>query len=357
MRLHNGRWRGGFSQALRSTAARAAFPFAKDFRMPDSDPKDFRPPSSLPRRASPVGWVLAGVAGAAALAGAAWWFGWVPPSARTAEPPATQAPEPRVAEAPASVPEPVASGPQHPVDSAQAPPPPSLKDSDAFITQALGEWLGSDRIAALLHLDDIVRRIVVTVDNLPRTQAPSRLWPVQPAPQHLAVQAEPGSAVDENGAPLHATIAPANAARYQALVALVEAIPRDRAVLLYRQLYPLFQQTYVDLGYPKGYFNDRLVAVLGHLQETPEPRGPLRLQLTRVQGDVPSTRPWVRYEFADPHLQALSSGQKMMLRIGPENARRVKAVLADVRRRLVSANAPAQATAVPAPSVAASAAP
>ncbi|MFD1839753.1 DUF3014 domain-containing protein [Paracidovorax cattleyae] len=326
--------------------------------MPDTDPQDFRPPSSLPRRASPVGRVLAGVAGAAALAGAAWWFGWIPPSARTAGPaPAAQAPEPPAAAAPAPEPESVASGPQHPVDATQAPPPPALKDSDAFIAQALGEWLGRDRIAALLPLDDIVRRIVVTVDNLPRPQAPSRLWPVQPAPQHLAVQAEPGSAVDENGAPLHATIAPANAARYQALVALVEAVPRDRAVDLYRQLYPLFQQTYVELGYPKGYFNDRLVAVLGHLQETPEPRGPLRLQLTRVQGDVPSTRPWVRYEFADPHLQALSSGQKMMLRIGPENARRVKAVLADIRRRLVSANAPAQAMAVPAPSVAASAAP
>ncbi len=63
----------------------------------------------------------------------------------------------------------------------------------------------------------------------------------------------------------------------------------------------------------------------------------------------------MRYEFADPHLQALSAGQKMMLRIGPENARRVKAVLADVRKRLVAGGA-SPATGTPVPSASAPAA-
>ena len=29
--------------------------------------------------------------------------------------------------------------------------------------------------------------------------------------------------------------------------------------LVYQRLYPLFQQSYEDLGYPGKYFNDRLV--------------------------------------------------------------------------------------------------
>ncbi|WCM95021.1 DUF3014 domain-containing protein [Acidovorax sp. NCPPB 2350] len=321
--------------------------------MPDRDLLDFRPPSSIRSRASPLPWVAAGTAVLAA-AGAAWWFGWLPPREQAPPPPVAQAPSSR---APAAPPATVA-WPQHPVappedDSAALP---SLDGSDAVFEHALAEWLGARSVADRLRMDSFVRRIVVTVDNLPRAQAPSRLWPVQPVPGHFLVQADAAASREEalddsgeGGAPLQAAIAPANAARYEALVVLAEAVPRDRAVALYRQFYPLFQQAYMDLGYPKGYFNDRLVAVLGHLLQTPEPAGPLRVRLTRVQGAVPSTRPWVRYEFADPHLQALSSGQKAMLRLGPENARRLKVVLADLRRRIATGEQPARAASGAAP--------
>jgi hypothetical protein len=60
------------------------------------------------------------------------------------------------------------------------------------------------------------------------------------------------------------------------------------------------------------------------------------VQLTQVHGEVPSTRPWVRYEFADPKLEALSAGQKMLVRMGSDNARRLKAVLAELRRRVAT---------------------
>ena len=60
---------------------------------------------------------------------------------------------------------------------------------------------------------------------------------------------------------------------------------------------------------------------------------------------MPSTRPWVRYEFADPQLQALSSGQKALVRMGPDNARRLKAVLADLRHRLAAGAVPPRAAA------------
>jgi len=45
-------------------------------------------------------------------------------------------------------------------------------------------------------------------------------------------------------------------------------------------------------------------------------------------------RPWVMVEFADEEVEERSSGQKLMLRIGKDNARRLKAKLAELRTAL-----------------------
>ena len=43
---------------------------------------------------------------------------------------------------------------------------------------------------------------------------------------------------------------------------------------LYLHFYPLFQQAYQSLGYPNGYFNDRLVATIDNLLAAPDVSGP-----------------------------------------------------------------------------------
>ena len=97
----------------------------------------------------------------------------------------------------------------------------------------------------------------------------------------------------------------------------------DALVDLYRRYYPRLQAAYVDLGYPDGYFNDRVIEVIDHLLETPDSTAPASL-----------VRPHVLYEFADPELEALSAGQKLLIRMGPENATRSKAALAQLRERI-----------------------
>ena len=96
----------------------------------------------------------------------------------------------------------------------------------------------------------------------------------------------------------------------------------------YRRFYPLFQKAYEQLGYPDAYFNDRLVEVIDHLLEAPVPAEPILL-----------VRPNVLYVFADPELEALSSGQKLMLRMGPDNSANLKRFLDQFRDRL-TANRP-----------------
>ena len=269
-------------------------------------------------------------------AGGAWWW-WQhaqAPVAPPAPPPAVASTSPVEAAPPALPASEPASGPQNPVE-ALAPPDaalPALVGSDDHVARALGELLGARDIAAFLQMDGLVRRVVATVDNLGREHAPARLWPVNPTPERFAVAGSgPVQTIDLD-----------NAARYGALVRWIESVDMERAVALYARLYPLFQQAYEELGYPGRYFNDRLVAVIDHLLQAPEPAGPLVVKLTEVKGDVPSTRAWVRYEFADPQLQSLSSGQKIMVRVGLENERRLKARLKALRA-LVATGAVAKA--------------
>lgn len=290
--------------------------------MPERDAQDFHPRS----KPFPAGAAAAAVA-VAAVAGAAWWYWQRPaPVAEVPPPPAAAAAEP----APALEPTPPqqAPGPHNPVDALEPPAAslPALQDADAHVAQALAGLLGRDKLGSFLQADGFVRRAVATVDNLARAQAPARLWPVHPAPQRFQVEGGEGQE----------TIAAANAARYRAFVAFAEAVPMDAAVKLYAQLYPLFQTAYEELGYPRGYFNDRLIAVIDHLRAAPEPEGPLQVRLTKVEGEVPSVQPWVRYEYADPALQSLSSGQKMLVRMGLDNERRLKAVLGELRRRIAT---------------------
>ena len=61
------------------------------------------------------------------------------------------------------------------------------------------------------------------------------------------------------------------------------------------------------------------------------------MRLTEVKGPVQPVRPWVRYEYADPQLESLSSGQKIMVRVGLENERRLKASLRGFREQIATA--------------------
>lgn len=117
---------------------------------------------------------------------------------------------------------------------------------------------------------------------------------------------------------------------------LAESVNTTRAVDVYLRLYPLLQRAYEELGYPKRYFNDRLIEVINQLLATPNAtEQAIKVQLTEVKGSIPSVRPWVRYEFADPALESLSAGQKILLRVGPVNQRRLKAKLAAIRQELL----------------------
>jgi hypothetical protein len=104
------------------------------------------------------------------------------------------------------------------------------------------------------------------------------------------------------------------------MVAAVSQLDAKQLGALYIHYYPLFQESYQNLGYPNGYFNDRLVEVIDNLLATPEPKGPIEL-----------VRPNVMYTYADPALEGRTAGQKLLIRMGAENAKAIKAKLTELR--------------------------
>lgn len=222
--------------------------------------------------------------------------------------------------APASEP-----GVRYPLEGAASAPAGSASAPPADLTQAISALVGRAG-RAMLQLGDFPRRFVATVDNLGRAHAPPLVWPVNPAPGRFTTTQRAGDST---------VIAPSNRERYDALVQLIESIDVARAAALYRTIYPQLQEAYRQLGYPNAYFNDRFVEVIDQMLATPEV-DPVAVQLTEVKGPVASTRPWVRYEFADPRLENLSAGQKILLRVGPEHRRRLKSKLVAVRAALTN---------------------
>lgn len=263
------------------------------------------------RERSSVGWWIGGLIVIAVAVALGVYFGANRP--RPSEVPATATTTPPPAPATPVV--------QHPISEAangtpQAPPEPlpALADSDSTVADALSTLAGGRDLADILIARAIIPRIVATIDALPSRKLGTNILPVRGAPGKFQVERRGGGDV----------IAASNSDRYAEYLRIVEAVDPAAAVAWYVRFYPLFQQAYRDLGYPNGYFNDRLIAVIDHLLAAPDPSGPVAIRKTETT-----------FAYADPALESLSAGQKMLVRIGPDDEATVKTKLRAIRAALV----------------------
>jgi hypothetical protein len=288
-------------------------------------PQERPPQPPEPKVAGPLAW-LVGAAVIALLAGIAyWWYAThhAKPVAQAVEPEEraqastaeTAAEVARKAEPPVRYPiERVAEaqGGTDPLQPAggSALPLPGLDESDAAVLGALDAVIDARTLREVIVPTEIVRRFVVTIDNLPREIVPGRLRAMRAAPGGFAIARTDG----------RTTQAAENAGRYTVAVGLATSVDLRRLVAIYVKFYPLLQQEYRALGYPNSHFNDRVVEAIDDLLAAPEPREPPAL-----------VQPKVLFQYADPALESLSAGQKMMIRMGPAHAQRVKARLKELR--------------------------
>jgi hypothetical protein len=263
-------------------------------------------------------WWSAGIVIAGAIAVGVYYRYYSPmpatPPQHQAAPPQAAAPAPAI---------------QHPIPSsaeqqAQQTPLPPLDQSDPIVRDSLIGLLGKPAVAKFLVPHQVVRDLVVTVDNLPRKKVAAELRPLQPTAGDTAVDTQ-GGATD---------LSQQNYQRYAELMDVVRTSDPKALAAVYFRLYPLFQQAYENLGYPGKYFNDRMVQAIDSLLATPDVPGPISL-----------VRPKVFYQFADPKLEALPAGQKVLIRMGPQNAGIVKQKLQQLRAAITAQ--PPQMSAAP----------
>lgn len=222
------------------------------------------------------------------------------------------------------------------VPRAAAGPPILPNEVNTVVAQAIGgqrSWL------RLIYPEPLARRFVATVDGLGNKVAPNDLWLFKPVPGEIKL-------VPSSKQPGTQLIRRANSQRYANFVQWLLRTDNAKLLALYERMYPLLQQTYVDLGHPDGYFNDRVIEVIDLMLATPVAKPPLRVQpasldkvpakalsvITGTSATVPQ-RP--RYEFSDPQLESLATGQKLLLRIGTQNAALLKPKLKALRSGLI----------------------
>ncbi|HUH56678.1 MAG TPA: DUF3014 domain-containing protein [Rhodanobacter sp.] len=224
------------------------------------------------------------------------------------------------------------SSPLHPIAQAAVPAVastaalPPLGSSDTEVVDALVALAGEGSLRELLVSTQVVARIVATIDALPRHALGTLMLPAHPPKGGFAT-------AEANG---QLAMAAENSERYAPYIEVMKSVDPAALVAWYAHAYPLFQQAYQELGYPHGYFNDRLIEVIDHLLAAPELAQPALLQ--RVKS---------HYAFADPSLESLSAGQKLLLRTGPANEALIKAKLRAIRAALIGTHLPATGRSVP----------
>jgi hypothetical protein len=199
-------------------------------------------------------------------------------------------------------------------------PLPPLAESDGFVRNLVGALSTRPELAQWLARDDLVQLFVVSVDNVAEGRSPRN---------HLGFL-RPKAPFRVTGDPAKPRVDPASWARYDPIGDVVASLDPAATVQLYRELLPLFQQSYEQLGYPGRSFDARFHEAIEQLLATPVPE------------ESPRVEPFVeRYLWSDPALEALPQAQKQMLRMGPHNVERIQSKLREIRAALAAGSSPA----------------
>ncbi len=190
---------------------------------------------------------------------------------------------------------------------------PSVGESDDFLRDIAARLSSHAEWLSWLATDDLVRRFVAGVDEIARGDLPT-------SQAGFLVPKRGFSAVSRAG---RSYLGTESQARFNRLAAVVAGLDARRVADLYTRLRPLFRDTYRELGYPKADFDAALAKAIQKVLETPDLN-------TRAEV-VPALR---SYKYADPRLEALPPVQKLMLRLGPDNAGLVKAKLREIAAAL-----------------------
>ena len=190
---------------------------------------------------------------------------------------------------------------------------PPLDASDDLIRRLLAVLSDHPDVLAWLLGDDLIRHVVVAVDNVADGVSPRR------ALRGLA----PSGAFRIAGHGDDLRLHPGSYTRYDPVADAIAEADVPGLVGVIRTTMPLLESAYDELGRPDRGFPEALLAALDRLVAVPVPQEPVLL-----------TARTLRYQFADPTLERLDPASKHLLRFGPDNQRKVQATLARLAEEL-----------------------
>ncbi|WP_290652849.1 DUF3014 domain-containing protein [Idiomarina sp.] len=198
--------------------------------------------------------------------------------------------------------------PQPEPEPVQEPQLPALDESTPTVLQTLDT---SGVVIQPLKSSQLVRDAVVIIDNLRNgTLVRDRTIVQRPDGRFQVMEIDGELYIDER-----------SYQRYDALVDWFVSIEEQALIKNYELFKPLMQQAYGEIGYPDADFTDAMLEAIDVLLATPVPE-----TLVQVKDDE------VMYTYADPAYEGLPPAQKQLLRMGPDNIKRIKQKLRDIRR-------------------------
>ena len=175
-----------------------------------------------------------------------------------------------------------------------------LGASDPAVREFAAALSTNPEFAKWLLTKDLVRKFVVSVDNIANGLSPRpHIDFFAPQGVFLVSRTKTGTTID-----------PAAFRRYDPVVAVALSLDAAAAARLYRAVKPLIKEAYDELGYPGVDFDETLVRAMGELLETPVVEGPIKLEQKVLS-----------FSMTDPALEGLSPAQKNLLRLGPRGVR------------------------------------
>lgn len=204
---------------------------------------------------------------------------------------------------------------EQPEPQVQVDPEPAIiiDTSDAAIKSALLNIANTPMIGRLLVNDSLLQRFVVTVTNTANSDSAPNFQPLVPPTQSFRIYQQ----ADKNW------IDAASYKRYTGYVEALETLDNEQLLALYATYLPDIQEIYSEIGNPRTAFSEVFVDALDELLDTPEIPTPVEVYSDSVM-----------YKFKDQRFENLSLPQKQLLRMGPDNMRRVKAKLRELKQAL-----------------------
>lgn len=209
---------------------------------------------------------------------------------------------------------PVLSEPAEIIPIVVEPVLPELNGSDIYIKEELAAMANGAALTNYLVSEEVIRKFVVMVENMSRGEFPERNRP-------LVNPAEPMQ-ITELGSEFFLMDAQSYQ-RFSALISALTNVSTDRTIELYRQLLPLFQEAYAELGLRNSDFTEVTLLAIDNVLNARTAAQPQQL-----------TRPTLNYLYANPDIENYTDVEKLLMRLGPQNTENLKRRLEFLKRRL-----------------------